>query len=60
VSLRFLDTLIGCGISGAKGLPRRMLVLAAIKQIGSYNSRNSFDIARLRSQLDLLKADDER
>jgi hypothetical protein len=47
VSLRFLDMLIGCGISGAKGLPRRMLVLAAIKQIGSYNSRSSFDIARI-------------
>jgi hypothetical protein len=47
VSLRFLDTLIGCGISGAKGLPGRMLVLAAIKQIESYTSRSSFDIARI-------------
>jgi hypothetical protein len=47
VSLRFLDTLIGCGISGAKGLPERMLVLAAIKQIGRYNSRSSSDLARI-------------
>jgi hypothetical protein len=47
VGLRYLDTLIGCGISGAKGLPGKMLMIAAVKQIGSYNSRKSFDIARI-------------
>jgi hypothetical protein len=56
VSSRFLDTLIGCGISGAKGLLGKMLMLTAVKQIGSYNSRNSFDIARIKVSVGFAKS----